>query len=383
MQMPQYGMQAPQYGKQEPQYGMKTGMEHTKCPITNISLSEWTQPFPDARGSVAGKANYGRDSAKEDATRLRKAMKGLGTDKGTIVEITGHRTFAQRRMIANEFMHIDTDKEERDLLKDLKSELSGDLEKLVLALYMEPGEFDARMMEKAMRGLGTNEDLLNEILCTRTNKEIQDMKMAWTAKIDKKRTLEEWVSDETKKLFGASYYHTLCLKLLEAKRPPCGKPDPKQVRADAESLNHLLLERSSVNNAKSKFVEVFTERSWPHIGALVGEFQQMSKKWTLEAAICHAFGDSSDTAKALRVISEFCAQPYDFWAKKIRDSMKGVGTDEYKLIRLIVSRCEVDMLNIAQVFGQRYGNEKTLKSWIESDTSSYFCQLLLNLCGYH
>jgi len=366
-----------------PSYGMKHAMEKEAISaMSAMSVSTWSQPYPDAKGSVVGKEKYGKEDAKEDAMKLRKAMKGIGTDKGAIVEISGNRTFAQRRMIVKEYVHIG-DKEGLDLLKDLKSELGGELENLTLPLYMMPGEFDARMMETAMRGLGTDEDLLTEILCTRTNKEIEDMKMAWHEKIDSKQTLEQWVGDETKKLFGISHYHALCLKLLEAKRPPCTKPDEKKVRADAEELNHLLSDRSDLNNSKNKFVEVFTGRSFAHIGALTGEFQNVSKQLTMDAAIRHEFGDSSDTSKALRVISEFSSQPYDFWGVRLRDAMKGLGTDDTKLVRIIISRCEVDLSNIAQVFGQRYGNGNTLKNWIEGDTSSFYSQLLLNLCGYH
>jgi hypothetical protein len=285
-------------------------------------------------------------------------------------------------MIAKEYAQIDPN-EKRDLLQDLKSEVGGDLERLVLPLYMMPGEFDARLMEKAMYGIKNDVDLLVEVLCTRTNKEIEDMKNAWKEKIDSKQRLEERVDGETKKLVGLTNFHNLCLKLLEAKRPPCAQPDEKQVRVDAEELNHQLLDRPDLDTAKAKFVEIFTERSWAHIGAVVGEFQGISEKWTMDAAIGHEFGDSSNTTKALRVMAEFCFQPYDFWAKKLREAMKGLGTDDSALVRIIVSRSEVDMANIAKVFGHRYGDGQTLKSWIESDTSGAYRQLLLNLCGYH
>jgi hypothetical protein len=342
--------------------------------------NSWGQPFPNARGTIMGQSNYTRENAKEDAMRLRKAMKGLGTDKATIVDITGHRNFEQRLMIVKEYVNVD-EKEKRDLLYDFKNDVGGDLGNLVLPLYMMPGEFDARLMEKAMRGIGNDVEVLNEILCTRTNKEIQEMKLAWIQKIDEKQKLEDRVATETKKFFGITHYHTLCVKLLEARRPPCITPDEKQVRADAEELNHLLTERSQ--NAEAKFVEIFTERSWPHIRALVGVFQNVSEKWTLDGAICHEFGESSNTVKALRLLIEFCTDPYDFWAKRLRDSLKGIGTDDSKLIRIIVNRCEIDLGNIVETFGQRYGESKNLKNWIEHDASGFYAQLLLYLCGYN
>jgi len=201
--------------------------------------------------------------------------------------------------------------------------------------------------------------------------------------VDTKQTLTERVFLETKRWFGVTNFHNLCSKLLDANRPPCQKLDLNLVHADAVELHRQLDKHSDIDDVKSKFVEVFTERSWPHIGALVGEFQTISTKWTMDSAIAEEFGESSNTTKALRVIAEFCSQPYDFWAKKLLDAMKGAGTDDNTLARIAVARCEVDLWNIMQVFGQRYSDGTVLKGWIEENTSGYYCELLLNLCGFY
>ena len=45
----------------------------------------------------------------------------------------------------------------------------GALQNLVLALLDTKAMYDASCLQKAMKGLGTDEDVLIEILCTRTN----------------------------------------------------------------------------------------------------------------------------------------------------------------------------------------------------------------------
>src|SRR5947209_3683715 len=90
-------------------------------------------------------------------------MKGIGCDKDQVANITGSRTHAQRLLIKRMFSEV----ENRDLIKDLKSELSGNFEKLVVGLYMEPGEYDAHLMKEAVDGIGFNRELLCEVLFTR------------------------------------------------------------------------------------------------------------------------------------------------------------------------------------------------------------------------
>ena len=54
-------------------------------------------------------------------------------------------------------------------MADLHSELGGHLRTAVLALMETKAVYDAHCLRNAMKGLGTDESVLIEILCTRTN----------------------------------------------------------------------------------------------------------------------------------------------------------------------------------------------------------------------
>ena len=61
----------------------------------------------------------------------------------------------------------------------MKSELSGDFEKVILGLMLTPAEYDAQSIKDAVKGLGTDERALVEVLCSRSNEELQAMKASY------------------------------------------------------------------------------------------------------------------------------------------------------------------------------------------------------------
>lgn len=110
-------------------------------------------------------------SAAADAETLRAAMKGLGTDEEEIIQLLTTRSNGQRQEIATKF----GDMFERDLVDDLKSELGGNFENVVVALMAEPVEFLCSELNAAMDGCGTSESVLIEVLCTWANGKMQQL----------------------------------------------------------------------------------------------------------------------------------------------------------------------------------------------------------------
>ena len=61
---------------------------------------------------------------------------------------------------------------------------------------------------------------------------------------------------------------------------------------------------------------------------------------------------------AVRVIRNKSA----YFAKQLHKAMKGLGTDDNTLVRVVMSRCEVDMVQIKQEFQKLF--KQTLAQWI-------------------
>lgn len=118
-------------------------------------------------------------------------MKGFGTDEQAIIDCLGSRSNKQRQQILLSFKTAYG----KDLIKDLKSELSGNFEKTILALMKTPVLFDVYEIKEAIKGAGTDEACLIEILASRSNEHIRELNRAY--KTEFKKTLEEAIRSDT------------------------------------------------------------------------------------------------------------------------------------------------------------------------------------------
>lgn len=70
-----------------------------------------------------------------------------------------------------------------------------------------------------------------------------------------------------------------------------------------------------------------------------------------------------DVLTRLSFTVKFVKNKHGFFAEHLHKSMKGLGTNDDKLVRIIVGRCEKDLGNIKDEFLRMY--HKTLESFIE------------------
>lgn len=68
-----------------------------------------------------------------------------------------------------------------------------------------------------------------------------------------------------------------------------------------------------------------------------------------------------------------------YFAEQLHEAMKGLGTKDDDLIRLIVSRAEIDLLQIKHEYKQAYG--KSLHDAVKSELSGDYEKLFLGIIG--
>ena len=75
-----------------------------------------------------------------------------------------------------------------------------------------------------------------------------------------------------------------------------------------------------------------------------------------------------------------CAEsPARYFAKALHKAMKGLGTSDTTLIRVVVTRAEVDMQYIKAEYHKKY--KRSLADAIHSETSGNYRTFLLSLVG--
>ena len=300
---------------------------------------------------------------QQDADALLKAMKGIGCDKKPITDICVHRTNAQRLEIVKAYKASYG----RDLIADLKSELHGKYEDAIIALFTDPIEYDADELRKAMKGAGTNEDTLIEIIASRPPPILAQVKAKFNEKY--KRDLEADVKSET-----SGTLRKLLIALLQCSRSTNTMPNPAQAAQIAEEIHKA--GEARLGTDESVFNKYFCTLSPHELTAVSREYHKLTGHTILQAIDKEFSGDSK---KALRTIVYASLYPSEYFATRVHDAVKGLGTKDHLLIRVIVTRSEIDMPQMKQYYKQLFG--KDMYDDVKNDISGEYRELLLGIIG--
>ncbi|XP_025406182.1 annexin B9-like isoform X3 [Sipha flava] len=288
--------------------------------------------------------------AHRDAEILRKAMKGFGTDEKAIIQVLAHRVNSQRQEIAQQFKTMYG----KDLISDLKSELSGKFKDLIVALMTPTNDFLAKEIQNAVSGIGTNEETIIEIICTASNAEINNIKMAYHKLFG--NDLEKELMGET-----SGSFRRLLVSLCQGKRNENTFVDVASAQSDAQNL--LQAGELQFGTDESTFNMILCSRSFPQLQQVFLEYHRLTGR-DFEDVVKSEF--SGDIENGLRAIVKSVRDKSSYFAKRLNESMAGFGTNDRALIRIVSTRCEIDMVEIKNAYLSMYG--KSLEADIASDT---------------
>ncbi|XP_063994637.1 annexin B9-like isoform X1 [Diachasmimorpha longicaudata] len=316
---------------------------------------------PFARKLTPTVVPYSDFDPRTDAEILRKAMKGFGTDEKAIINVLANRNNIQRQEIEKQFKTLYG----KDLKSDLKSELSGNFEALIIAMITPLPEYYAKELHEAMSGIGTEECVLIEVMCTMSNHEIRVIGQVYEMKYG--RSLEDDLRNDT-----SGNFKRLMVSLSCGNRDETFDVNPAAAAEDARRL--LQAGELRFGTDESIFNEILVQRNIPQLIQIFQEYHNITGH-TIRDAIENEF--TGDIKKGLLAIVKCVENRAQFFAEQLYKSMKGMGTDDRRLIRLIVTRSEIDMGEIKQEFSRTYG--KSLEDFISDDCSGHYKKCLLAL----
>lgn len=301
---------------------------------------------------------------ENDAKALKRAMKGIGTDNDTLINILGRRYNAQRQLIAKAFQAAYN----KSLSIELEKETSGDFQKILKLMMFTPAQLDAWSIRQCIEGLGTNDDSLIEVLCTRTNQEIKAAAEVY-AQVYKK-PMEQEVAEDT-----SGDYQSLLVELCKAERDESEIVNIEAAKKDAGILWQA--GEGKLGTDEKTFIEILTKRNIHQLKLIFDEYAKISD-YDIEKSIVRE--TSFNFKKALITIVRAIRDPSTYFAERLYQSMKGAGTNDTQLIRIVLTRSEIDMPSIREAFMKSY--KVSLEKFIQGDTSGNYRRMLMRIIEF-
>jgi len=281
--------------------------------------------------------------AEEDAVALHKAFhKRIGIKEEVVIEIITSRSNSQRL----EIMEVYAGCYGEDMMERIEKIRRDNLRRVLKGLCRSPTEFAARELRKAMKGIGTDEETLLEIICTKSNAQLEQIKEKYNEVFD--RDLESDVENETRGDFSR-----LLIAVLQGEREEgIDAIDEEAAEADAQELIDAGEERWGTD--ESVFTMILARRSFLQLRVIMKKYAEISGG-TLEDAIeseCHG-----DLRKGYKAIVRLASNPGYYYARNIYKAMKGLGCDEEDVFRYIISTSETILENVKIEFLEDKGHQ--------------------------
>ena len=296
-------------------------------------------------------------SISEIAEKLHANLYGKKKDD-IILEVCQTNNLQNRVAIAQYYKAT----YETSLFDDIKTKIGGDFGYCAAQMFLSPLEFCIHHLKL---GLKKSNECAMEMLTSKTPEELKIIENAY-----KKDTGKDLKTDITKAFSGAVGKNLL--NLFDTPRVSNPKPNKSTCERYATTLANTDVKNWTED--ENLFREIFIERSPEEIILIARYYLKITGNNMIDIIEKKAKGKNQTLLKEILYNN---IMPHERFADKIYIAIKGAGTDEELLTRALVSRCELDMAAIRDIYPTKY--KETLKEAIIDDTSGNYQKLCVFL----
>ncbi|XP_045375139.1 annexin A9 [Camelus bactrianus] len=334
----------------------KTGPSLTQEILSHLGLANKTAAW----GTLGTLRTFLSFSVDKDVQRLLRAIAGRGVDHSAIVDVLTNRSREQRQLISRAFQ----ERTQQDLLKSLQAALSGNPERIVVALLQPAAHFDAWELRTALKDSGSPEDVAVEILATRTPPQLKECLAVY-----KHNFQVEAKEDIKSKTSG--FFQDLLLALAKGGRESySGVTDYNLTEQDVQALMW-----PAGRSTESTWVLVFTQRNPEHLIRVLDQYQRYTGHG-FEKTVRDRLHGAAQVA-LLSLASVIRNTPL-YFADKLQQALQETEPNYQDLMRILISRSETDLLSIRAEFKKKFG--KSLYSSLQDAVKGDCRSALLALC---
>ncbi|GMS80471.1 hypothetical protein PENTCL1PPCAC_2646 [Pristionchus entomophagus] len=318
--------------------------------------------YEDLRGTV-----YGPESPDffpaQASENLKKALSGIETNDQAIINILVHHNNFQRQKILSAY----EDMYEKSLISDIEEETGGYFLEMALALFKPAHVLDTLQLYKSVSNRYGDHSVAVEIACTRSARQLKVIREQYQQ--DFKKTLEKDINVKVEGIFGRMLSLLLCKS-----REEDGK------RLDEELVNrhaNLMLSQTVDDLSRNVviFEQIFAVKSWRHIAAVLNRADELrGDRRDIETILRKNKTMHSETRLMLLTIVHVARNNQLYFAEKLRNAMSGERPDHSTIIRVIVTRSEIDMADIVEEYKSRY--QRSLDFDIQQSCSGDYLRLV-------
>lgn len=233
-----------------------------------------------------------------------------------------------------------------------------------MALLQPAAHLDAQELRTALKDSGSAEDVVVEILATRTPPQLQECLAVY--RHDFQVEAEEDIKSET-----SGTLQNLFLALAKGGRESCSEIiDYNLTEQDVQALK-----QAEGPGTEGTWVLILTQRNPVHLVRVFDQYQRCTGR-ELEHTVRNRF--HGDAQMALLSLTSVIRNTALYFADKLHQALQETEPNYQVLMRILISRSETDLLSIRAEFKKKFG--KSLYSSLQDAVKGDCRPALLTLC---